>query len=226
MTASSDRDAVAGTGEGGGFDRRGSRRSRKFRRSDRGADNCSEARRRHLLSYTPNAMAATRSIAVVALIVQLAVCQNLFDVLSRSKQFETFAATAVSAGLDGALNAPQSFTVFAPTDDAFDALPQDLADKLLDSDGLWLPQLQDLMFYHVIEGKIYTSDLTDGSKAESLNFAGDSISLTEVLVNSKNFDVEADNGVLHAIDKGMASREQHNLAQVAHPDFSSLLLQF
>ena len=172
-------------------------------------------------------MAATRSIAV-ALIVQLAVCQNLYDVLSRSKQFETFAATAVSAGLDGALNAPQSFTVFAPTDDAFDALPQDLADKLLsdESDGLWLPQLQDLMFYHVIEGKIYTSDLTDGSKAESLNFAGDSISLTEVLVNSKNFDVEADNGVLHAIDKGIASREQHNLAQVAHPEFSSLLLQF
>lgn len=171
-------------------------------------------------------MAATRSIAVVALIVQLAVCQNLFDVLSRSKQFETFAATAVSAGLDGALNAPQSFTVFAPTDDAFDALPQDLADKLLDSDGLWLPQLQDLMFYHVIEGKTYTSDLADGSKAESLNFAGDSISFAEVLVNSKNYDVEADNGVLHAIDKGMASREQRNLAQDAHPDFSSLLLQF
>ncbi|EJK62999.1 hypothetical protein THAOC_16369 [Thalassiosira oceanica] len=181
---------------------------------------------------------ASRSLAAASLFVQLAVCQeNLYEVLSRSKQFETFATTALSTGLDGALNepAPQSFTVFAPTDDAFDALPQDLAEKLLsdESDGLWLPQLQDLMFYHVIEGKTFTFDMTDGSKAKSVNFSGDSMSFTqnplqingESTVLANYYDAEVDNGVLHAIDKGMALRAQvwHKLRILTSPPLPAVL---
>ena len=116
-----------------------------------------------------------------------------------------------TTGLDEALKAPapQSFTVFVPTDVAFSNLTQELTDKLLsdESDGLWLPQLQDLMLYHVIEGRTFTSDITDGSMARSINFSGDSMSFDQdpLRIDDSSFfldsDVEVENGVLHAIDK-------------------------
>ena len=94
------------------------------------------------------------------------------------------------------------FTVFAPTDDAFAALGQDVIDALLaDPTG----ELAEILLYHVVAGEAMSGDLSDGQVITTLN--GDSITVSisegnvyidDVMVTAA--DIEADNGVVHVID--------------------------
>ena len=94
------------------------------------------------------------------------------------------------------------FTVFAPTDEAFNKLLKDLgitADELLAR-----KDLKDILLYHVLPGKVMSSDLKEGMKAQTLAKKNVTISLEPVQVNDANVitpDVEASNGVIHVIDK-------------------------
>jgi transforming growth factor-beta-induced protein len=130
--------------------------------------------------------------------------QSIVDVATANGSFTTLVAALEATGLDVTLSDMDSkFTVFAPTDDAFALLGQDVIDALLaDTDTL-----SDILTYHVISGEVDSSAAISsaGSLVEMVN--GDSIGLSldgdNLLVNTATVilvDVAADNGVIHVID--------------------------
>ena len=120
---------------------------------------------------------------------------------STSEGFGTLVAAVKAAGLVDTLNSPGPFTVFAPTDAAFAALPAGLLDALLKPENKEL--LAKILTYHVVSGKILAADVTDGDVA---TVEGQSIKISTmdgVTVNGAKVvtvDVVTDNGVIHAID--------------------------
>jgi uncharacterized surface protein with fasciclin (FAS1) repeats len=118
-------------------------------------------------------------------------------------QFNTLAAALTAANLVEALQGPGPFTVFGPNDAAFDKIPQETLDALLaDPSGA----LTQILLYHVVPGRIVSSQLTPGLKAttlqgEQLTFTQDAQSrwlVNGVLIIAP--DVLASNGVIHVID--------------------------
>ena len=130
--------------------------------------------------------------------------QSIVDVATANGGFTILIAALEATGLDTTLSDMDSqFTVFAPTDDAFALLGQDVIDALLaDTDTL-----SDILTYHVISGEVDSSAAISsaGSLVEMVN--GDSVGLSldgdNLLVNTATVilvDVAADNGVIHVID--------------------------
>ena len=130
--------------------------------------------------------------------------QSIVDVATANGSFTTLIAALEATGLDTTLSDMDSkFTVFAPTDDAFALLGQDVIDALLaDTDTL-----SDILTYQVISGEVDSSAAISsaGSLVEMVN--GDSVGLSldgdNLLVNTATVilvDVAADNGVIHVID--------------------------
>ncbi len=128
---------------------------------------------------------------------------TILDVASSADGFATLTAAVTAAGLGEFLGTQDgSFvTVFAPTDDAFAALPAGVLDALL------LPENKDLLgkilAYHVIEGNVLAADIVDGDVPTA---EGQSVTLQTgefVTVNGSKViaaDVVASNGVIHGID--------------------------
>jgi uncharacterized surface protein with fasciclin (FAS1) repeats len=126
---------------------------------------------------------------------------TLVDVAAAAGQFTTVLAAAEAAGLVDTLNGAGPFTVFAPTDEAFAALPAGLVDALL------LPENKDvlakILTYHVVPGTVMAADIADGEVA---TVEGQNVTLSTadgVTVNGAKViqaDVVADNGVIHVID--------------------------
>jgi uncharacterized surface protein with fasciclin (FAS1) repeats len=127
---------------------------------------------------------------------------TIVDVASAAGNFSTLVAAVTAADLVETLSGEGPFTVFAPTDEAFAALPAGVLD------GLLLPEnkalLAQILTYHVVSGKVMAADVTAGDVA---TVEGQTIKLgTEggVTVNSATVisaDVAASNGVIHAIDQ-------------------------
>jgi len=116
--------------------------------------------------------------------------------------FTSLTTAVITAELLPALSNPLAlFTVFAPTNDAFDDLTAALATDL--NGVLAHPQLADILLYHVVSGELLSIDLTNGPLT-TLNGQNITINLTSgVMVNTSNVttaDVTADNGVVHVID--------------------------
>jgi uncharacterized surface protein with fasciclin (FAS1) repeats len=127
---------------------------------------------------------------------------TIVDVAVANGSFETLVAAVTAADLAGALSAEGPLTVFAPTDDAFAALPEGLVDCLLLEDNV--DALSAILTYHVVDGEVMSTDLTDGPVA-TLQGEEITVDLTDgvVLNDSVNVvtaDVEASNGVIHVID--------------------------
>lgn len=129
---------------------------------------------------------------------------SIVDVAVANGSFTTLVAALEATGLDTTLaNLDSSFTVFAPTDDAFALLGQDTIDALLaDTDTL-----SDILTYHVISGEVNSSDAiaSAGLTVEMVNgdFVGLSLDGDSLLVNTVTVtavDVVADNGIIHVID--------------------------
>jgi uncharacterized surface protein with fasciclin (FAS1) repeats len=129
---------------------------------------------------------------------------TIVEVATEAGDFTVLLAAAQAAGLVDTLNGPGPLTVFAPTDAAFEAALADLgltADELLaDTDTL-----TDILTYHVVEGAVLSTDLSDGMMAPTVNGAELTISVNGgVMVDDANVttaDVLASNGVIHVIDK-------------------------
>jgi len=127
---------------------------------------------------------------------------TVFDIISGSDVHNTLEAGLVAAGLDQDLTLGGPFTVFAPTDAAFAALPAGVLDALLaDPSG----ELTSILLYHVLSGTVLSADLTDGQTATTL--LGEDITVTingtGVFINDAQVivaDLVADNGVVHVID--------------------------
>jgi uncharacterized surface protein with fasciclin (FAS1) repeats len=126
---------------------------------------------------------------------------TIVDIASSTQGFRTLTAAVTAAGLVDTLNGAGPYTVFAPTDDAFAALPAGLLDALL------LPENKDtlvkILTYHVVPGAVMAADVTDGDVA---TVEGQTVALSTmdgVTVNGAKVvqaDVVASNGVIHAID--------------------------
>ena len=116
--------------------------------------------------------------------------------------FNTLVAAVQAADLVEALQGDGPLTVFAPTDEAFAALPPGTVENLLLPENK--EQLQAVLLYHVVPGKIMSSDLKGTANVETLQ--GDTVEIvvaSGVTVNGANVvaaDVMASNGVIHAID--------------------------
>ena len=126
---------------------------------------------------------------------------DIVAVASTTEGFSTLVAALEAAGLVETLQGEGPFTVFAPNDDAFAALPAGLLEKLLLPENIEV--LKSILTYHVVSGAVYSTDVVAGDVA---TVEGSNITLatdTGVTVNGANVvlaDVEASNGVIHVID--------------------------
>ncbi|MEO1145309.1 MAG: fasciclin domain-containing protein [Cyanobacteria bacterium J06638_22] len=127
---------------------------------------------------------------------------TIVDVASGNEDFETLVAAVQAADLVDALSSEGPFTVFAPTDDAFDMLPDGVLEALLEPENEDL--LTDILLYHVVPDEV-TSDELESGGLDTLN-GGLAIAVEpdRVIVNNASVilpDVDASNGVIHAINR-------------------------
>jgi uncharacterized surface protein with fasciclin (FAS1) repeats len=136
--------------------------------------------------------------------------KTIYKTAASSDDFDTLTTAVKAAGLKKALNGKDKLTVFAPTDDAFEAVPAETLQALLDDkEGLAA-----LLTYHVLEGKVMASDLQPTQTVTALNGedftinvgddgativdgAGNTIAIVQT-------DIKAKNGVIHVIDAVMS----------------------
>ena len=129
---------------------------------------------------------------------------NIVDVAADTPDLSTLVEAVTAADLAETLQGEGPFTVFAPTNEAFDALPAGELDRLLKPANQ--DELANILKYHVVEGEVMSSDLTNGQKAKTLE--GGSLTVTingqTVKINDATVataDVPASNGVVHVIDQ-------------------------
>ena len=126
---------------------------------------------------------------------------DIVDTAAGNADFETLVAAVQAAELVETLKGEGPFTVFAPTDEAFEALGETV-------DTLLMPENKDkltaVLTYHVVPGKVMSSDLQDDMTAATVQGGNVTIDLDNgVMVNDATVvtpDIEADNGVIHVID--------------------------
>lgn len=129
---------------------------------------------------------------------------NLVAVATANGSFKRLTQALQAAGLTETLQGQGPFTVFAPTDEAFAALPQDALQQLLQPENKQV--LVKILTYHVVPGKVTSTDLKSGEvktvEGGAVNVKVDSA--TGVTVNDAKVvqpDIQASNGVIHVIDK-------------------------
>ncbi len=127
---------------------------------------------------------------------------DIVDTAVSAGSFETFVAAVQAAGLVETLKGDGPFTVFAPTDAAFAALPEGTVETLL------LPENKDqlvaILTYHVVPGKVMSTDLSDDMEATTVQGESVTIDLDNGVMVEKatvvSADIETTNGVIHVID--------------------------
>ncbi len=129
---------------------------------------------------------------------------NIVETAQSAGSFGTLLAAAQAAGLADALASGENLTVFAPTDDAFAALPEGTVENLLKPENK--DQLAAILSYHVLPRKL-TANMLPGRTihVKTIKADGDRM-LSGVTVDEANVvtaDIMADNGVIHVIDKVM-----------------------
>ena len=129
--------------------------------------------------------------------------KNIVELAIGTESLSTLVAAVKAGDLVETLSGKGPFTVFAPTNDAFAALPEGTLDMLLKPENK--DKLVAVLTYHVVGSKVMSSDLKDGMKAKTVQ--GDKINvdlsdgakINEAKVVSA--DIKASNGVVHVIDK-------------------------
>jgi len=127
---------------------------------------------------------------------------TIVDVASGNESFNTLVQAVQEAGLAETLMGEGPYTVFAPTDDAFNQLPDGALDYLLQPENRDL--LQQVLTYHVVSGEVTASQISTGP-VEALG-GGLAVRTTEdgVIVNNASVisaDIQASNGVIHAVNR-------------------------
>jgi transforming growth factor-beta-induced protein len=131
--------------------------------------------------------------------------QTIVDIAVANGNFTTLVAALEAAGLADTLAGPGPYTVFAPTDEAFDNLtPETVSTLLADPQG----DLTEILLYHVAEGKLMASDVAGMTSIETLqgSMLPVEVNGTTVMVDNATViqaDIEASNGVIHVIDAVM-----------------------
>jgi len=150
---------------------------------------------------------------------------NIVETASGAGQFETLLAAATAAGLVPALTGEGPLTVFAPTDDAFGALPAGTIEALLKEENR--DQLVRILSYHVVSGQIGSNALADEVSLKTL--AGPKVTF----IQSENgftvegarivaTDIAASNGVIHVIDRVIMPPQQMSRASAERMIMSAI----
>lgn len=152
---------------------------------------------------------------------------DIVDTAVKAGSFNTLVAAVKAAGLVETLKGDGPFTVFAPTDEAFAKLPKGTVESLLKPENK--KQLQAILTYHVIAGKVKAADVVKLSSAKTVQ--GE---LVDVVVNDDGVkvdqanviktDIEASNGVIHVIDSVLLPADK-NIVEIAasNDSFSTLV---
>lgn len=129
--------------------------------------------------------------------------KDIVDTAVGAGSFNTLVAAVQAAGLVETLKGGGPFTVFAPTDAAFAALPEGTVETLLKPENK--DQLIAILTYHVVPGKVMSTDLKDDMMATTVQGGDIMIDLDNgVMINDASVataDIAASNGVIHVIDK-------------------------
>ncbi|MEJ6745541.1 MAG: fasciclin domain-containing protein [Yoonia sp.] len=136
--------------------------------------------------------------------------QTIVDIAAADERFSTLVAAVTAAGLVETLSGEGPFTVFAPLNDAFAALPAGTVETLLMTENMG--QLTNVLTYHVVSGAVMSTDLAAGSTLVGTVMADASICVTSdmgvtiadgtgEMATVVIADIEASNGVIHVIDK-------------------------
>lgn len=150
------------------------------------------------------------SNGVIHVIDRVLVPKTLVEVATEAGQFETLLTAVKAAGLEETVSNEQEgqLTIFAPTDEAFAKLPEGTVESLLaDPD-----KLRQILLYHVVSGRVTSSDVAELSQATTVQGGTVTIDAGEdgVRVNDSNVvtvDVKASNGVIHVIDSVLLPSE-------------------
>lgn len=152
-----------------------------------------------------------RTLLIAGVLIALFAGQSAFaqdkDIVSLAvgnEDLSTLVAAVKAAGLVETLQGTGPFTVFAPTNAAFAALPEGTVENLLKPENK--DQLVAVLTYHVVAGKVMSTDLKNGQKAATVQGSEIKVKVSKkgVMINDANVvaaDVAASNGVVHVIDK-------------------------
>ncbi len=148
------------------------------------------------------ALTAATAMAAAAPVWAGSASKDIVDTAVGAGSFGTLVAAVQAAGLVDTLKGDGPFTVFAPTDEAFAALPEGTVESLLKPENK--DQLVAVLTYHVVAGKVMSTDLSNGMTAPTVQ-GSDVTIMTDggVTVDGAKVvaaDVEATNGVIHVID--------------------------
>ncbi len=136
---------------------------------------------------------------------------SIVDIAAGDDRFSTLVAAVTAAGLVETLAGPGPFTVYAPVNDAFAALPQGTVENLLKPENK--EQLTNVLLYHVDDRKLSANMIPGGSNYFKPVLASERLCITKDtggvsiadgtgdIANVVVADIEADNGVIHVIDK-------------------------
>ncbi|MGB5835441.1 MAG: fasciclin domain-containing protein [Albidovulum sp.] len=155
----------------------------------------------------------TAAVAAVALSLSAAAVQakNIVEIAAGDERFSTLVAAVQAAGLADTLSGPGPFTVYAPVNDAFAALPEGTVETLLKPENKG--QLTDVLLYHVDDRKLTANMIPAGSTYFKPILASERLCITAgvqgvtiadgtgEMANVIIADIQADNGVIHVIDK-------------------------
>jgi len=170
----------------------------------------------------------------IAMVPSFSAEGDIVDIASGNEDFSVLVAALQEAELVSALQGEGPFTVFAPTDAAFTKLLEAL--DITAADLLAHPQLSEVLLYHVVSGKVMSTDLSDGMAAGTLQGENlmvdlsDGVKINESAVTAA--DLEATNGVIHVIDTvlvpeafELAVPEEKDIVDIAlgNEDFSILV---
>ena len=129
--------------------------------------------------------------------------KNIVELAAGAESLSTLVTAVKAAGLVETLSGEGPFTVFAPTNEAFAALPEGTLESLLKPENK--AKLVAVLTYHVVGGSVMSTDLKDGMEAKTVQGENIAVDLSYgVKVNNAKVstaDVKASNGVVHIIDK-------------------------
>ena len=129
---------------------------------------------------------------------------NLVQAAAAQGSFKTFGKAVESAGLTKTLSGTDSFTIFAPTDAAFQMLPPGKLDNLLKPENK--AELVSLLNYHIVTGRSSAADVGKWTEAKTVNGAPAPVNLDGKQLsfggaNVTTMNIESSNGYIHGIDK-------------------------
>jgi uncharacterized surface protein with fasciclin (FAS1) repeats len=157
----------------------------------------------NMMAADSSNMMATEEQGVMVGGAKMVASKNIVENAAGSADHTTLVAAVKAAGLAETLSGTGPFTVFAPTNAAFEALPAGTVDNLLKPE--MKKDLTGILTYHVVAGKLMAADLTDGQKLKTVQGKDLTVSVKDgkVMINGANVtiaDVVSSNGVTHVID--------------------------